>query len=58
MRNRTHRGSDLREFLRDEGLLEEVEGRALKRAMALQLERLRGEQSKRGCCSPKRYPPG
>jgi antitoxin HicB len=43
--HRTHRGSNLRDFLKDEGLLEEVEARALKRAIALQLERLRKEQS-------------
>ncbi len=45
MSHRTHRGSDLREFLKEEGVLEEVEARAFKRAIALQLERLRQEQS-------------
>ena len=45
MSSRTHRGSDLRDFLKEEGLLEEVETRALKRAIALQLEQLRKEQS-------------
>jgi len=34
-----HRGSDFREFLAQDGLLEEVEARALKRAIALQLQR-------------------
>ncbi len=45
MNRRTHRGSDLRDFLKEEGVLEEVEARALKRAIALQLERLRKEQA-------------
>jgi len=45
MSHRTHRGSDLRDFLKEEGVLEEVEARALKRAIALQLERLRKSQS-------------
>ena len=45
MNSRTHRGSDLRDFLKEEGVLEEVEARALKRAIALQLEKLRKEQS-------------
>lgn len=45
MSHRTHRGSDLRDFLKEEGVLEEVEARALKRAIALQLERLRKAQS-------------
>src|SRR5216117_4028682 len=40
-----HRGSDLRDFLREEGVLEEVEARAVKRALALQLSRLAAEQS-------------
>ena len=40
-----HRGSDLRDFLREEGVLEEVEARAVKRALALQLGRLAAEQS-------------
>ena len=37
MSKRIHRGSDLREFLKDEGILEEVEERALKQAIALQV---------------------
>jgi antitoxin HicB len=45
MSHRTHRGSDLRDFLKEEGVLEEVEARALKRAIALQLERLRKAQA-------------
>ncbi len=40
MNNRKHRGSDLRDFLQEEGLLEEIEARALKRAIALQLDAL------------------
>ena len=45
MSKRTHRGSSFREFLREDGLLEEIEAKALKRAIALQLELLRKEQS-------------
>ncbi|MCU0785555.1 MAG: helix-turn-helix domain-containing protein [Verrucomicrobia bacterium] len=41
---RTHRGSDLRDLLRKEALLEEAESRALKRGVALRLDRLRKEQ--------------
>jgi DNA-binding transcriptional regulator LsrR (DeoR family) len=41
---RIHRGSDLRDVLRREALLEEAESRALMRAIALQLDRLRKEQ--------------
>ncbi len=40
-----HRGSDLRDLLREDGVLEEVEARAVKRALALQLGRLAEEQS-------------
>lgn len=40
MKNRAHRGSHFRSFLKEEGILEEVEERAMKRALALQLERL------------------
>ena len=39
-----HRGSDLRDFLREEGVLEEVEARAVKRALALQLAQMAQEQ--------------
>ena len=40
MKKRIHRGSDFRDFLRDEGILEEVEERAMKEALALQLDEL------------------
>ena len=40
MNKRIHRGSDLRDFLDDEGILGEVEARALKQAVSLQLGRL------------------
>jgi antitoxin HicB len=45
MNSRTHRGSDLRDFLQEEGILKEVEARALKRAIALQLDALRKSQT-------------
>jgi antitoxin HicB len=37
MKTRIHRGSDFRDFLKEEGILEEVEERALKEALALAL---------------------
>ena len=40
MTKNRHRGSDLRDLLREDGMLEEVEARAWKRALALQLLRL------------------
>ena len=40
MKKRIHRGSDLRDFLREEGILVEVEERALKEAIALQFSEL------------------
>ena len=40
VKKRIHRGSDFRDFLKQEGLLEEVEERAMKKALALQLEKL------------------
>ncbi len=40
MKKRIHRGSDFRDFLKEEGILEEVEERAMKKALALQLEKL------------------
>jgi predicted XRE-type DNA-binding protein len=40
MKKRTHRGSDFRDFLKEEGILEEVEELAMKKALTLQLERL------------------
>src|SRR5438874_2733209 len=45
MNKRIHRGSDFRTFLKDEGILEEVEARALKQAVALQLQRLLKQKS-------------
>ena len=41
---RIHRGTDLRDLLRQEALLEEAESRALRRGVALRLNRLRKEQ--------------
>ena len=41
MSKRIHRGNDFREFLKQQGMLDEVELLALKRAIELQLERLR-----------------
>ena len=35
-----HRGTDFRDFLREQGLLDEVEERAMKQALALQLAQL------------------
>jgi predicted XRE-type DNA-binding protein len=40
MKKRLHRGSDFRDFLKEEGILEEVEELAMKKALALQLEKL------------------
>jgi antitoxin HicB len=40
MSKRTHRGSDLRDLLKEEGILEEVEERAMKQALSLQLTEL------------------
>lgn len=40
MKKRAHRGSDFRDFLAEEDILEEVEERAMKKALALQLEKL------------------
>ena len=37
MKKRIHRGSDFRDFLGEEGILEEVEERAIMEALALQL---------------------
>ena len=45
MNQRKHRGSDFRDFLKQEGILEEVEARALKRAISLQLGKLLNEKS-------------
>jgi transcriptional regulator with XRE-family HTH domain len=40
MKKNIHRGGDFRDFLKAEGILEEVEERAMKKALALQLEEL------------------
>ena len=40
MKNNIHRGNNFRDFLKDEGILEEVEELAMKRALALQLGKL------------------
>ena len=45
MSKRIHRGSDFRDFLKDQGILGEVEARALKQAMSLQISRLLEEKS-------------
>jgi antitoxin HicB len=45
MKKRTHRGSDFRDFLKEEGILEEVEALAWKRSLAMQLQRLLRENS-------------
>ena len=45
MSKRTHRGSDFRDFLKEQGLLGEVEARALKQAMSLQISHLLEEKS-------------
>ena len=45
MNKKTHRGSDFRDFLKEEGVLGEVEARALKQAVSLQMTRLLEENS-------------
>lgn len=45
MSKKIHRGSDFGDFLVEEGFSEEVEARALKRAIALQLARLIEQKS-------------
>ena len=45
MSKRKHRGSDFRDFLKEQGILGEVEARALKQAMSLQISRLLDEKS-------------
>ena len=40
MKKNVHRGSNFRDFLKEEGILEEVEERAMKKALALQLKKL------------------
>jgi hypothetical protein len=44
MSKKTHRGGDFRDFLNEAGILGEVEARALKQALSLQLDRLLKEQ--------------
>ena len=44
MSKKTHRGSDFRNFLNEQGILGEVETRALKQALSLQLDRLLKEK--------------
>jgi len=39
MNKKNHRGGDFQDFLKEEGILGEVESRALKQAVSLQLER-------------------
>jgi predicted DNA-binding protein (UPF0251 family) len=41
---RPHRGSDFRDFLKEQGILGEVEARALKQAVSLQFDRLLKEK--------------
>ena len=45
MSKNKHRGGDFRDFLQAEGILAEVETRAMKQAMSLQLNRLLEKQS-------------
>jgi len=45
MNKNRYRGSNFDEFLKEEGILEEVEIRAAKRAVALELEKLMKSQS-------------
>jgi DNA-binding Xre family transcriptional regulator len=44
MSKNNHRGSDFRDFLNEQGILAEVEARALKQALSLQLDHLLREQ--------------
>ncbi len=44
MKKKAHRGSDFRDFLNEQGILGEVEARALKQAVSLQLGRLLKEK--------------
>jgi len=45
MNKNKHRGTNFRGFLEEEGVLQEVEARALKRAIALQLAKLIEQKS-------------
>ena len=40
-----HRGGDFRDFLKEQGILGEVEARALKQSLSLQISRLLEEKS-------------
>jgi predicted XRE-type DNA-binding protein len=44
MSKKNHRGADFRDFLNERGILDEVEARALKQALSLQLDRLLKEE--------------
>ena len=44
MSKKNHRGSDFRDFLNEQGILGEVEARALKQTLSLQLDRLLKEK--------------
>ena len=44
MKKRIHRGSNFRDFLKEQGILGEVEGRALKQTVSLQFDRLLKEK--------------
>jgi len=44
MSKKTNRGGDFRDFLNEQGILGEVESRALKQALSLQLDRLLKEK--------------
>ena len=45
MKKNIHRGSDFRDFLKEAGILEDVEERAMKQALTLQLARLLKENA-------------
>lgn len=45
MSKKNHRGSDFRDFLKEEGILGEVEARALKQAVSLQFDHLLKEKA-------------
>jgi DNA-binding Xre family transcriptional regulator len=45
MSKRIHRGSDFRDFLKEQSILGQIEARALKQAMSLQISRLLEEKS-------------
>ena len=45
MKSNKHRGSNFDDFLKEEGIYEEVDSRATKRAIALKLERLMKAQA-------------